>query len=111
MITSISINRRLQKKKPNAEYTDKSKKIRIRSTSITFFEGSSENLQLSGKEKFRLNIFIPISDTLYTHLKNRSTAYQEFERKFSFLSQLISIDSYQVTKKWKLFAEMFLLRK
>ena len=89
-----------------AEYKAKSKRIRIRSTSITFLKGR-QKIYSCDKEKFKLNTFIPIIDTLYAHLKNRSTAYQEIEKKFSFLFQLISIGPDQMTKKCKEFAEIY----
>ncbi|CAB3240979.1 unnamed protein product [Arctia plantaginis] len=88
-----------KEKNPNADYKDKFDRNRIRSTRVTFFEGSSETVLLHGKEKFRIDTFIPIIDTLYGHLKNRLVAYQEIHDRFSFLSQLTTIDSDELTKK------------
>lgn len=79
----------------------------MRSTRITFFEGSSEMAQLRGKEKFRVDTFIPITDTLFTHLKKRSAVYQEIDSRFSFLCQLTIIESDELTKKCKEFAKYY----
>lgn len=96
-----------KEKNPDADYKDKFERKRIRSTRITFFEGSSETAQLRGKEKFRVDTFIPIIDTLNTHLKKRSAAYQEIDNRFSFLCQLTTIESGELTKKCKKFAEFY----
>lgn len=56
-----------KEKNPYADYKDTFERKRFRSTRITFFEGSSETAQLRGKEKFCVNTFIPIIDTLNTH--------------------------------------------
>lgn len=90
-----------KEKIPNADYKDKSERKRIRSTRITFVEGSSSSVQLNGKEKFRVDTFIPIIDTLYAHLKKRSAAYQDIDNIFSFLAQLITINSDHLRKNAK----------
>lgn len=48
---------------------------------------------INGKEKFRVDTFFPIIETLYAHLKKHSVAYQEIDKHFSFLFELITIDS------------------
>lgn len=92
---------------PNADYKDNSQRKRIRSTRITFLEGPSETVHLNGKEKFRIETFLPIIDTLDAHLKQRSESYKEVNKRFSFLSQLKTIDSDQLTNKCKEFAEFY----
>uniref|UniRef100_A0A2S2PML1 Uncharacterized protein n=1 Tax=Schizaphis graminum TaxID=13262 RepID=A0A2S2PML1_SCHGA len=57
---------------PNSDYKDKFQRKRIRSTRITFLEKPSETVQLDGKEKFYVETFLPIIDTLNTHLMQRS---------------------------------------
>lgn len=98
-----------KEKNPGADYKDKFERKRIRSSRLTFFEGpsSSETLQLRGKEKFRVDTFIPIIDTLITHLKKRSAAYKEIDNRFSFLCQLTTIESDELTKKCNEFAEFY----
>ncbi|CAB3223769.1 unnamed protein product [Arctia plantaginis] len=88
-----------KEKNPNADYKDKFDRNRIRSTRVNFFEGSSETVQLHGKEKIRIDTLILIIDTLNEHLKNRLVAYQEIHDRFRFLSQLTTIDSDELTKK------------
>lgn len=96
-----------KEKNPNADYKDNSQRKGIRSTRITFLEGPSETVQLNGKEKFRIETFLPIIDTLDAHLKQRSESYKEVNKRFSFLSQLKTIDSDQLTNKCKEFAEFY----
>lgn len=96
-----------KEKNQDAAYNDKFERNRIRSTRITFFEGSSETIHLRGKEKFRVDTFIPIIDTLNTHLKKRSAAYQEIDNRFSFLCQLTTIECNELTEKCKEFAKYY----
>lgn len=72
-----------------------------------FLKGSSETAQLRGKEKFRVDTFIPIIDTLNTHVKKHSAAYQQIDSRFSFLCHLTTIESGELTKKFKEFAEFY----
>lgn len=71
----------------NTEYEDKSQR-RIRGTSITFLVGPTETVQLKGKEKYRIQTFLLIIDTLNAHLKQLFELYKEGNKSSSFLSQL-----------------------
>lgn len=51
--------------------------------------------------------FLPMIYTLNVHLKNRSEAYKEVDKRFSFLSHLKTIDCDQLTNKCKDFAEFY----
>ncbi|XP_025194272.1 uncharacterized protein LOC112593901 [Melanaphis sacchari] len=62
---------------PNSDYKDKLQRKKIRNTRITFLEEPSETVQLNGKEKFYVETFFPIIDTLYRHLKQRSESYKD----------------------------------
>jgi len=84
---------------PNSDYKDKFQRIRIRSTRITFLENPSETVQLSGKEKFYVETFLPIIDTLNTHLMQRSESYKEINERFSFFTQLRTIEPNHLKKK------------
>lgn len=74
---------------------------RIRSTRITFLENPSETVQLAGKEKFYIETFLPIIDTLNTHLKQRSESYKEINERFSFFTQLQTIEPDHLKKNAK----------
>ncbi|KAL4131799.1 hypothetical protein QTP88_009055 [Uroleucon formosanum] len=83
---------------PNSDYKDKFLKKRIRSTSITFLEKPSETVQLNGKEKMYVETFLPIIDTLNTHLMQRSESYKEINERFSFFTQLQIIEADHLKK-------------
>ncbi|XP_022160822.1 uncharacterized protein LOC111026937 [Myzus persicae] len=92
---------------PNSDYKDKFQRIRIRSTRITFLENPSETVQLSGKEKFYVETFLPIIDTLNTHLMQRSESYKEINERFSFFTQLRTIEPNHLKKKCKELADFY----
>ncbi|XP_048512595.1 zinc finger MYM-type protein 1-like [Athalia rosae] len=56
---------------PAADYKDRSQRTRTRSSRISFYDGSAETIQITGKEKFQTETFLPMIDTLITHLKQR----------------------------------------
>lgn len=60
-------------------------------TRITFLRGPSEAVQLKGREKFRIETFHPIINTLEACLKEQLESYQEINRRFSFVSELKTI--------------------
>ena len=60
----------------NDEYWDANIRKRQRSVKITRYDGSSENAQLSPRDKFRTVVFLPIVDNLVAALEKRLDAYK-----------------------------------
>ncbi|KAF0723161.1 zinc finger MYM-type protein 1-like, partial [Aphis craccivora] len=58
---------------PNSEYKDKLQKK----------EFVAHTVQLDGKENFYAETFLPIIDTLNTHLKQRSESYKEINERIA----------------------------
>lgn len=92
---------------PDADYKDLSQRTKIRSSRIAFYDGSAETIQLTGKKKFKIETFLPMIDTLITHLKQRSDSYKEINQRFGFLSRLKTIKSDELKNSCKEFAEMY----
>lgn len=92
---------------PDADYKDLSQRTRNRSSRIAFYDGSAETIQLTGKEIFKIETFLPMIDTLITHLKQRSDSYKEINQRFGFLSRLKTIKSDELKNSCKEFAEMY----
>ncbi|KAK4887806.1 hypothetical protein RN001_004077 [Aquatica leii] len=62
---------------PDFEYKSTTSRTRQRSSRLAFFEGAAENTQFQGREKFRIQAYLPIIDELITQLQRRSQAYDE----------------------------------
>jgi hypothetical protein len=62
---------------------------------------------LDGKEKCYVETFLPIIDTLNTHLNQRSESYIEINERFSFLTQLQKIEPDHLKKKCKESADFY----
>ncbi|GBP36670.1 hypothetical protein EVAR_35256_1 [Eumeta japonica] len=58
-----------KEKNPESDYKDLSQRTRRRSSRQSFFDGSAPSVQLNGKERFNVETFLPIIDTLSVHLK------------------------------------------
>lgn len=58
-----------KEKNPESDYKDLSQRAKRRSSHQSFFDGSAPSVQLNGREKFKIETFLPIIDTLSIHLK------------------------------------------
>lgn len=96
-----------KQKKPDYDYKDLSHRIRARSSRLAFFDGPASSVQLSGREKFKVEIFLPIIDTLNVHLKQRSTSYKEIHQRFGLFSCLRTISLEELRKSCNEFAEIY----
>jgi hypothetical protein len=76
--------------KPNSDYKDKLQRKEF-----------AAYVLLDGKEKFYVEMFLPIIDTLNTHLKQRSESNKKINERFSFLTQLQTIEPDRLKKKCK----------
>ena len=66
-----------KKKLPNVDYKDLSKRKRERSSRLTFFDGNAPAVDLCGKEKFKVDTFLPIIDRFIAEFTDCSKKYSE----------------------------------
>lgn len=78
---------------PDADYSEGKKRERTRSVRFSRYDGSGEELLLNKSEKFKVETFLPILDTLIVELTRRAEAYSQIGNLFSFLSELKTITS------------------
>jgi hypothetical protein len=67
------------------EYNESTKRKNIR-TKVFQHESSAEEVCLSGSDKFRVEVFFPIIDSLIRSISQRSEAYIKVNEKFAFLT-------------------------
>ena len=96
-----------KEKFPDADYKNISQRARTRSSRITSFDGPTENVSLTGKEKFKVETYLPIIDMLITQLKKRSASYNEINQRFGFFSRLKIINSPELQISCKEFAKFY----
>ena len=70
---------------PEADYSDGKKRQRKRSVRISRYDGAAEEILLSKTEKFKVETFLVILDTLISELTNRAKAYSLIGNLFFFL--------------------------
>lgn len=92
---------------PNAHFNDFENRIRKRSDRLKRFEGGSEEVILSGSNKFKLETFLPIIDSLFTNVSDRCKKYQKIGCLFSFLGNLSDLDKSEMETKCKKLAEVY----
>ena len=59
-------------------------------------DGNSEKTAFSGRENFRLTVFLPMIDHLLPDFQKRLGAYDAVSGKFSFLSKMPSVNGDQL---------------
>ena len=72
----------------NDEYLDANIQKRQRSVKVTRYDGSSEDAQLSPRDKFRKVVFLPIVDNLVAALEKRLDAYKTVCSLFGFMHNM-----------------------
>jgi len=76
---------------PDSFFKQKTQRKTERNTRIKFFDGPSEEVQFSDKEKFKIEVFFPIMDSLIAELNRRFAAYDTIFNRFGFLTFLKTI--------------------
>ena len=66
---------------------------------ITRYDGAEEEEPLSKSERFKVETFLPVMDTLISELTKRAEAYSPVGNLFSFFSELKAIGSDELNKK------------
>lgn len=80
------------------EYHDTQRRQTKRSSILAFADGGCSNEELLGREKFRVETFLPIIDTLVSSLELRSKAYIDIFERFGFLESLHVLESSEISK-------------
>lgn len=79
-----------------------------RSSRIKFFDSNkTPDTVLTGRDKLRVEIFLPIIDTLVAHLKLRLDAYVRVFNIFGFLEELITLEENQLKISCNAFASRY----
>ncbi|XP_055843517.1 uncharacterized protein LOC129910240 [Episyrphus balteatus] len=74
--------------KTNIEYSDGNQRVKGRKKYHD--EGSGEEVLLNGKQKFKIETYLPILDMLYGELSRRLKAYEEINSLFGFLTDFMT---------------------
>ena len=82
---------------PDSKYSDGDKRARKRSVCLTRHDGSAEQI-LHESEKFKVETYLPIQDSLNYHLTKRAETYESIGNLFSFFSQLKTIDCNELSQ-------------
>lgn len=96
-----------KEKNPRSDYKDLSQRTRVKSSRQSFFDGSGSSVQLYGKEKFKVETFLPIIDTLSVHLKQRSSLYKDINQRFGLFFSLKTLSSTALRQCCKEFAKIY----
>ncbi|XP_045609870.2 uncharacterized protein [Procambarus clarkii] len=92
---------------PDTDYSDGKKRERKRSVRLSRYDGSAEEVPNTEPEKFKLETFLPILDTLIFELTKPVKAYSQIGNLFSFFSDLKTTASDAQKKKWDHLANMY----
>lgn len=86
-------------KLPNIGYSDVGKRKQVRSRRIARNDGPGEEIVLEGRQKFKIDTFLYIIDTLVSNLNIRLKAYENINNNFGFLIELNSMTSNDIEEK------------
>ncbi|XP_040197362.1 zinc finger MYM-type protein 1-like [Rana temporaria] len=90
---------------PDSEY--KEKREGKRSVRLTRYDGSEEEVLLSKSEKFKVETFLPVLDSLIPALTKRAEAYSSIGNMFSFFCELKTIRSDDLKKRCEYLANVY----
>ncbi|XP_071033099.1 zinc finger MYM-type protein 1-like [Parasteatoda tepidariorum] len=76
---------------PDSKYKDETTRTPQRSSRLKFYDGEARDVILQGSERFKVEVYLPVIDTLISQLKSRSTAYKQITDLFGFFSNLNSL--------------------
>jgi hypothetical protein len=79
-----------------------------RSSRLTFFDDNkTPDTVLEGKEKIKVEIFLPVIDHLKSQLELRAKKYEEVAKKFGFLEDLMKLDESSLKSSCDTFASKY----
>ncbi|XP_013788300.1 zinc finger protein 862-like [Limulus polyphemus] len=91
---------------PDLKYSDGDKRARKRSMHLTRYYGLPEQILLHETEKFKVETYLPLLDSLNSHLTERE-AYESIENLFSLFSQLKTIDCNEFSQRCEKLANAY----
>ncbi|XP_055910467.1 zinc finger MYM-type protein 1-like [Eupeodes corollae] len=91
--------------KTNIEYSDENQRVRKRKKYHD--EGSGEEVLLNGKQKFKIETYLPILDMLYGELSRRLKAYEEINSLFGFLTDFMTKTNQEIKDACMKFIEYY----
>ena len=104
----MSMKRRIKAGvRPDSKYSDGDKRARKRSVLLTRHDGSAEQILLHESEKFNVETYLPILDSLNSHLTKRAEVYESIGNLFSFFSQLKTIDCNELRQRCEKLAKAY----
>jgi hypothetical protein len=77
-------------------YKEDTQRKKQRSVKLSRNDGNSEDTAFSGRDNFRVTVFLPMIDHLLTALQKRLEAYDAVSGKFGFLSKMPSVNGDQL---------------
>jgi len=98
-----------REKFPDSDYKDLHQRTKKRSIHLTFpGEQTNENIiSFSSSEKFKIETYFPIIDTLITQLEIRGKSYKSINKLFGFFSNLKNLETIEIQVHCKTFAEFY----
>ncbi|XP_069494240.1 zinc finger MYM-type protein 1-like [Ambystoma mexicanum] len=85
-------------KAPEADYSDQGKRVKQRSSRLTGFEGAASDTVLQGRQKFHIETYLPIMDSIINGLTRRGDAYKDISNRFGFLVNLRDMDGKEMSE-------------
>lgn len=92
---------------PDSEYAEKGKRERKRGQRLTSNDGPGEEVLPNVREKFKIESFLPIIDTLIAELTRRGTAYSSIGNLFSFFRHLKTLSLSDIEKKCQALCKIY----
>jgi hypothetical protein len=89
------------------DYQDAYKYLRQCSSTIVSLDGGRNTDVLQGSRKFKVETYIPITDSLVNNLEKRSTEYEEIFEKFGFFKSLHVLDQCEIKKQCEKLADFY----
>lgn len=97
-----------REKFPDSDYKDLHQRTKKRSIHLTLpGELTNKSTSFSGSEKFKIETYFPIIDTLITQLKIRGKSYNSINKLFGLFSNLKNLETKEVQVHCKTFAEFY----
>lgn len=81
------------------ENSNSNSKNRIQQRKLHADESRDRDVQLSGRDHFRVNIFNVILDNLDSELLKRCAAYEKNQEKFSVITEFSNLDNREIRKR------------
>jgi len=91
----------------DADYADSTSRKRKRSIRFTCFEGAAPDTVLTGSDKFKVDTYLPVIDSLCQALSHRLSAYDTIHGLFSFFLELPQLDITSIEDSCKNLASVY----